>query len=66
MFADPENSDWNTLIHTDDPPSDLSRSHYVRVKGTVQGARTGENAFEANIMATDVKADSVSITKSGK
>jgi hypothetical protein len=66
MFADPENSDWNTLVHTDAPPSGLTRSDYVRVKGTVQGARTGQNAFGADIKATEVKADSVSITKSGK
>jgi hypothetical protein len=65
MWADPENVEWNTVVHTDDPPSGLTRGDQVRVKGTVQGEFTGENAFGAKITAPEVKADSVSITKQG-
>ena len=65
MWADPENVEWNTVVHANDPPSGLTRGDQVRVKGTVQGEFTGENAFGGKITAPEVKADSVSITKQG-
>ena len=64
MFADPKNSEWNTIVHTDSAPGGLSQGDTVRVKGTVKGARTGENAFGGNVKAVEVEADSVELTKS--
>jgi hypothetical protein len=64
MWADPENHDWNTIVHTDSAPSDLSGGDLVRVTGTVKGAFKGENAFGANLTAVEVQADSVEVTKS--
>jgi hypothetical protein len=66
MFADPENSEWNTLVHTDDAPSGLSSGDHVRVQGTVEGAFEGENAFGGNVRAVEVKAHSVEVTEDPK
>ena len=63
MFADPENSEWNTLVHTDAPASGLSSGDTVRVKGTVEGARSGTNAFGGTISAVEVEADSVEVVQ---
>jgi hypothetical protein len=64
MFADPENSEWNTIVHTEDAPADLGNGDTVRVKGTVKGAKQGENAFGGTVKAVEVDADSVEIEKS--
>lgn len=64
MFADPENSEWNTIVRAEDAPTDLGNGDTVRVKGTVKGARQGENAFGATVKAVEVDADSVEVTKS--
>ena len=66
MFADPEHSDWNTVVHADTSavPSGLAGSDYVRVRGTVMGAFSGQNAFGANVKATEVQADSVETAES--
>jgi hypothetical protein len=63
MFADPENSEWNTIVHADAAPSGLQSGDHVRVKGTVRGAREGENAFGGTVRAVEVDADSVEITE---
>ena len=64
MFADPKNSEWNTIVHTDSAPGGLSQGDTVAVTGTVKGARTGENAFGGTVKAVEVDADSVELTKS--
>ncbi len=64
MFADPENSEWNRIVRTDDAPADLGNGDTVRVKGTVKGAFEGENAFGGTVKAVGVDADSVEIEKS--
>ena len=63
MFAD-KNSEWNTIVHTDSPPSGPANGDEGRVKGTAKGTRERENAFEGNVKVVDVDADSVEITKS--
>lgn len=63
MFADPENSEWNTVVHADSAPSGLAGGDTVRVRGTVEGVFRGENAFGASITAPEVQADSVEITE---
>ena len=66
MFADPENSEWNTVVHTNDPPANLASGDMVRVEGKVQGAFEGENAFGTNIRAPEVQADNVVIARDSK
>ena len=63
MFADPKNSEWNTIVHADAAPEGLNQGDEVRVHGTVKGKRQGENAFGGNVSAVKVKADEVQITK---
>lgn len=45
MFADPENSEWNTIVYTDQTDLNLDTDDYVRVQGEVLGAFEGENAY---------------------
>lgn len=65
MFADPENSEWNTIVHTENAPDGLSDSDYVRVRGKVMGEFEGENAFGASLSAVEVDAESVEVTEEG-
>ena len=37
MWADPENSEWNTIVAYRDSSVDLESDNYVRISGTVQG-----------------------------
>ncbi|MDQ3835103.1 MAG: DUF4131 domain-containing protein, partial [Actinomycetota bacterium] len=64
MFADPKNSEWNTIVHTDSAPSGLQHGDIVRVTGKVKGGREGKNAFGAKVKAVEVQADSVELTNS--
>ncbi len=59
IWADPKNSDWNTLVRTDADSARVRANDYVRVTGTVRGSFEGENPFGANISAVEVEADSV-------
>ncbi len=63
MFADPQNSEWNTAVHTDAAPTGLKSGDYVRIQGVVNGSLEGQNAFGANIRAVEVRAESVEITQ---
>jgi hypothetical protein len=38
MFVDVENSDWNTIVYTDQTDLDLNMDHNVRVRGEVLGS----------------------------
>ena len=62
MYADPANSEWNTVVYYEDPELALEADAYVRVRGTVMGSIEGENAFGASLTAPQVQADSVEIT----
>ena len=59
MWADPANSDWNTVVLTNDQSLSLKSDDYVHVKGTVSGSYSGQNAFGGDVSAVEVNADSV-------
>jgi hypothetical protein len=59
MWADPKNSDWNTVVASADPNLVVGEDDYVRVIGTVHGKYKGQNAFGADVTAPIVIADSV-------
>ena len=59
MFVDVENSDWNTIVYTDQTDLDLNTDDYVRVRGEVLGSLEGENAFGGSITAPTVQASKV-------
>lgn len=61
MFADPKNSEWNTIVAYAGKV-DLKPDDFVRVTGEVTGQFKGENAFGAEITAVQVVADSVEKT----
>ncbi|MDZ5710642.1 DUF4352 domain-containing protein [Jeotgalibacillus haloalkalitolerans] len=61
MWADPENSEKNTIIGIDDPSLDLSSEDYVKIKGVVHDEFEGENAFGGIVTAPMVAAESVEV-----
>jgi len=66
MFADPENSEWNTIVYTTQTDLDLNTDDYVRVQGEVLGAFEGENAFGASLTTPAVQASDVSTVSAGQ
>jgi hypothetical protein len=66
MFVDVENSDWNTIVYTDQTDLDLNMDDYVRVRGEVLGSFRGENAFGGSITAPTVQASKVSTVSAGQ
>jgi hypothetical protein len=59
MWADPKNSEWNTVVGSTDTSLAISENDYVRVIGTVQGKYKGKNALGGEVTAPVVRADSV-------
>jgi hypothetical protein len=66
MFVAVENSDWNTIVCTDQTDLDLNMDDYVRVRGEVLGTLEGENAFGRSITAPTVQASKVSTVSAGQ
>jgi hypothetical protein len=66
MFVDVENSDWNTIVYTDQTDLDLNTDDYVRVRGEVLGSFEGENAFGGSITAPTVQASEVGAVSAGQ
>jgi hypothetical protein len=63
VFADPEHSEWNTLVVAKKlPDMDLHQGDYVRVEGTVLGEMSGTNAFGATVKGPKVQAKKVTKT----
>lgn len=61
MWADPENSEWNTIVAYRDSSVDLESDNYVRISGTVQGAYEGENMLGGTIVAPMIEANSLEV-----
>jgi hypothetical protein len=61
VWADPQNSEQNTIVGYADPSFVVSDDDYVRVSGVVKGAYSGENAFGGKISATLILADTVKV-----
>lgn len=59
MFADPINSDWDTVVHIKSTNMNLKENDYVHVKGTVNGSYSGQNAFGGDVSAVEVDATDV-------
>ena len=66
MFADAENSEWNTIVYTDQTNLNLNTDDYVRVHGEVLGTFVGENAFGASLEAPMIQASKVGIVSAGQ
>lgn len=62
IFVDPENSEWNTVVYSENSDLGLESGDYVRVKGSVLGSLSGENAFGGSIDAPTIEAENVTVT----
>jgi hypothetical protein len=61
MYADPSNSEFNTVVASRDRTLRLSEEDYVHVTGTLGDAYEGENAFGAELNVPVVIADTVEV-----
>lgn len=59
LWADPTNSDLNTIVYTEEDLTGIKTDDYVRVSGTVADAFEGENSFGATITAPQITAQSI-------
>lgn len=57
MWADPKNSEWNTIVLFADAGFALKDGDFVRVVGAVAGAYEGTNAFGATLSVPQIIAD---------
>lgn len=60
MFADPEDSEWNTIVVTE-PGFEVDEEDYLSVQGVVREALEGENAFGGSVSAPIVDAARVEV-----
>lgn len=61
MFADPENSEQNTIVGIEDSNVQVKSEDYVKVTGVVKDVYDGENAFGATIEAPAILATEVEV-----
>lgn len=61
VWADPQDSEWNTIVAFAEPAFQVEDGDYVRVSGSVKGAFHGKNAFGTDLLATTVIADTVQV-----
>lgn len=61
MYADPKNSEWNTIVGYGDPKLKVKEDDYVHVSGTVKGKYEGQNALGADLTVPIVLADTVKV-----
>jgi hypothetical protein len=59
MWADPQNSEWNTIVGSRDPELAIAADDFVRISGEVVGAYEGENALGGTVQAVRILATSV-------
>lgn len=61
MWADPENSDLNTVINFPDPECELEDGDYVRLNGVVWDVFEGENMMGGTIIAPTILVNDLEI-----
>lgn len=61
MWADPRDSEWNTVVYYPDPNLRIKDQDYVHVVGVVKDAFKGENAFSGTITAPAIIASTVQV-----
>lgn len=61
MYADPKNSEFNTIVASSDPDLKIEDGDFVHVIGSVKGSFKGKNAFGGELTAPTVIAQKVEI-----
>lgn len=61
VWADPKNSEYNTLIGFEDPNFEVADGDYVKVVGVVEKEYEGENMMGGTLLAPVIKATSVEV-----
>lgn len=61
LWADPENSEYNTLVGYEDPNLEVADGDYVKVVGVIEDVYEGENMMGGTLIAPVIKATSVEV-----
>lgn len=61
VWADPENSENNSLVAYNDPDFQVDKSDYVKISGVVDDLFKGKNTFGATIEAPVILASSIEV-----
>lgn len=61
MYADPKNSEWNTIVAIRDPNFSIQEDAYVHVVGIVKGTFDGTNAFGAKLTVPSIIANQATV-----
>lgn len=61
MFADPKNSEWNTIVGYSDRTFTVNDGDFVHVIGTVKGSEQGQNALGGTVQAVLVLASKAEV-----
>ena len=61
VWADPENSDNNTIVAIQDPNFNVTDEDFIIIKGTVRDEFKGENAFGAELILPVIDAESYEV-----
>lgn len=62
MYADPEDSELNTVVAYADPDFELESGDYVKLTGVVYGEFEGTNAFGSTVTAPQIVASEMEIS----
>lgn len=61
VFADPQNSEYNTLVAFNDPNFEVSEGDYIKVDGVVKDEFSGENMMGGSVVAPLINAKSIEV-----
>jgi hypothetical protein len=61
VYADPQNSEHNTIVGYGEPDFAVAEDDFVHVTGTAEGKYEGENAFGATLTVPIVRAKTIKV-----
>lgn len=61
VYADPQNSEHNTLVAFDDPDFEVNDGDYVKIDGVIKDEYEGENMLGGTVIAPVMNANSIEV-----
>lgn len=61
VFADPKNSEYNTIVGFGDPNIEVAEGDYVKVDGVIEDEFEGENMMGGTVLAPVIQANSLEV-----
>ena len=61
VYANPQNSDYNTIVAFEDPNFEVNEGDYVKIDGVVEDVFKGENMLGGSVTAPLMRAKSIEV-----